>query len=265
MPVTRPPSAVPGPGTPEWVKKRIKTWHGVDGPLYETNDYGVFRRTYLATLLSVDDAVGEVYETLESMGELDNTVFVYAGDNGFLLGEHASIDKRTAREESCIRFSCAIRDDPPGTRGQRHGPEYDLAPSLVRWWRLRLPGRARTTFVRFRGSRPANRRNVSLRIQLRERVPTRQRPRRSHRRLKASTIRTERADTSWLSLQPRGGSVEMNNLISAEVQPKLAELKAELYVAEGAARHRPDAGEPQLGLSCPKLDRKTCPTRHAPF
>jgi N-acetylglucosamine-6-sulfatase len=56
----------------------------------------------------VDDSVGQIYETLRAMGELDNTIIVFAGDNGFLLGEHASIDKRTAWEES-IRIPLLVR------------------------------------------------------------------------------------------------------------------------------------------------------------
>ncbi len=111
----RPPTAEPGPGTPDWVSKRIKTWHGIDGPLYGANDFGKFIRTYHETILSVDDSVGEVHETLRGMGELDNTIFLFAGDNGFLLGEHASIDKRTMWEESIripllVRYPEAIRD-----------------------------------------------------------------------------------------------------------------------------------------------------------
>jgi arylsulfatase A-like enzyme len=133
MPIDRPATATLPSGTPDWVSKRIKTWHGIDGPLYETNDYGVFRRSYLATLLSVDDAVGRVFETLNAMGELDNTVFVYAGDNGFLLGEHASIDKRTAWEES-IRIPFLVRY-PEVIRTPHVVNEMvlnmDLAPSLV--------------------------------------------------------------------------------------------------------------------------------------
>jgi N-acetylglucosamine-6-sulfatase len=133
MPVDRPATATLPPGTPDWVVRRIKTWHGIDGPLYETNDYGVFRRSYLATLLSVDDAVGQVFEALKAIGELDNTVIAYAGDNGFLLGEHASIDKRTAWEES-IRIPFVIRY-PELIRTPRVVDEMvlnmDLAPSLV--------------------------------------------------------------------------------------------------------------------------------------
>jgi len=113
--VRTPINAALGPDTPAWVAKRIKTWHGIEGPLYGAKDYATFIRTYHATILSVDDSVGAIYDTLRAMGELDNTIFLFAGDNGFLLGEHASIDKRTAWEESIripmlLRYPEAIRD-----------------------------------------------------------------------------------------------------------------------------------------------------------
>jgi arylsulfatase A-like enzyme len=131
--IKKPATAVPGPGTPEWVKRRMKTWHGIDGPLYGAKDYDTFVRTYLETILSVDDGVGAVYETLRSIGELDNTVFVFAGDQGFLLGEHASIDKRTAWEES-IRLPLLVRY-PEVAKTPRVVNELvlnmDLAPSLI--------------------------------------------------------------------------------------------------------------------------------------
>src|SRR5262249_15266752 len=123
----------PGPGTPDWVRKRIASWHGIDGPLYGAKDYDTFVRTYHETILSADDSVGQIYETLRAMGELDNTIFVFAGDNGFLLGEHASIDNGRAWEES-IRIPLLVRY-PEVIRRARVANEMvlnmDLAPSLV--------------------------------------------------------------------------------------------------------------------------------------
>jgi arylsulfatase A-like enzyme len=131
--VKKPPTSTLGPGTPDWVRRRIKTWHGIEGPLYGTNDFNTFIRTYHETILSVDDSVGEIYETLRAMRELDNTIFVFAGDNGFLLGEHASIDKRTAWEES-IRIPLLMRY-PGRVRSKRVITDMvlniDLAPSLL--------------------------------------------------------------------------------------------------------------------------------------
>lgn len=122
-----------GPDKPSFIRERIDTWHGINGNLYGHNDFDVFVRNYHATILSVDDAVGRLYEALEAMGELDNTIIVFAGDNGFLLGEHASIDKRTMWEES-IRVPFLVRY--PGLITEPRVVEeqvlnLDLAPSIV--------------------------------------------------------------------------------------------------------------------------------------
>lgn len=132
--VRKPPTAYEtGPLTPAFVSERIKTWHGIDGNLYGLNDYGKFIRGYHATILSVDDAVGRIYDTLRQTGELDNTILVFAGDNGFLLGEHSSIDKRTMWEES-IRIPLLVRY-PEAIRTPRVAGEMalniDVAPSIL--------------------------------------------------------------------------------------------------------------------------------------
>jgi arylsulfatase A-like enzyme len=131
--VAKPPTSVPGEGTPDWVKRRIRTWHGIEGPLYGTNNFDTFIRTYHATILSVDDGIGILYDTLRTMGELDNTVFAFAGDNGFLLGEHGSIDKRTMWEES-IRIPFLLRY-PEVVREPRVTDKMvlnmDLAPTVL--------------------------------------------------------------------------------------------------------------------------------------
>jgi arylsulfatase A-like enzyme len=120
-------------GKPDWVRERLKTWHGIDGPLYGTKDFGKFIRTYHETILSVDDSAGQVYEALRASGELDNTLFVFTSDNGFLLGEHGSIDKRTMWEES-IRIPMLVRyPELIETPEVRHEMvlNIDLAPSIA--------------------------------------------------------------------------------------------------------------------------------------
>jgi arylsulfatase A-like enzyme len=104
-----------GAGKPDWIRKRVPTWHGIDGPLYGTKDYNVFIRSYLGTILSVDDSVGRIHDTLRGMGELDNTLLIFATDNGFLIGEHGAIDKRAMYEESIriplvVRYPALVRD-----------------------------------------------------------------------------------------------------------------------------------------------------------
>ena len=92
-------------GKPHWVRAQRGSWHGVDfmfhGDLGPGLDgFNTFYRRYAETLLAADESVGRVLDTLERLGLAENTLVVYMGDNGFLLGEHGLIDKRNAYEES---------------------------------------------------------------------------------------------------------------------------------------------------------------------
>ena len=62
--------------------------------------YQRYMKDYLNTIQSVDDSVGELLEYLEKSGLADNTVVIYASDNGFYLGEHGWFDKRFMYEQS---------------------------------------------------------------------------------------------------------------------------------------------------------------------
>jgi len=237
IPIRKPPTASPGPGTPEWVRKRMNSWHGIDGPLYGAKDYDTFVRTYHETILSVDDSVGQIYETLRAMGELDNTIFIFAGDNGFLLGEHASIDKRTAWEES-IRIPLLVRY-PEVIRTPRIVNEMvlnmDLAPSLVDLCGVAGFGTTHGRSFRplLQGSSAGWRTSWLYEYNFENEFPY------------TPNVRAVRTDDWKYIHYPNGDGqpdtelaelynlkadpLEANNLINApEAQPKLAELRGEL-------------------------------------
>jgi arylsulfatase A-like enzyme len=62
--------------------------------------YQRYIKDYLRTVQSVDDGVGRVLDYLEESGLADNTVVIYASDQGFYLGEHGWFDKRFMYEQS---------------------------------------------------------------------------------------------------------------------------------------------------------------------
>ncbi len=134
LPVNRPPNFDAWrDGKPAWLAESYPTWHGAGGPLYNLRDYDRFVRAYLATLLSVDESVGRLMAALESRGLLDRTIIVFTSDNGFALGEHGRVDKRTMYEES-IRVPLLVRYPPlirPGTVIRQMVLNIDLAPSLL--------------------------------------------------------------------------------------------------------------------------------------
>ncbi len=135
VPVPKPMNAddYVAPDKPAWLKESYPTWHGGGGPLYGLQTHERFVRTYLATLLSVDESVGRIYEALKAAGQLDNTVIIYTSDNGFVLGEHGRVDKRTMYEES-LRIPLLVRYPPvvkPGTVVDKMVLSLDMAPSIV--------------------------------------------------------------------------------------------------------------------------------------
>jgi N-acetylglucosamine-6-sulfatase len=85
---------------PMWVQNQRNSWHGVEYPYHSSLDIGEYYKKYAETLMGVDDSIGQVMDELKRRGELDSTLVVYMGDNGFAFGEHGLIDKRTAYEES---------------------------------------------------------------------------------------------------------------------------------------------------------------------
>jgi N-acetylglucosamine-6-sulfatase len=103
-PFTPPPTMAATPeahrGRPMWVHNMRNSVLGADWPLYGRDGIAPFYRQYCETLLAVDDGVGRVLHTLRERKELDSTLVLYMGDNGYAFGEHGLVDKRTAYEES---------------------------------------------------------------------------------------------------------------------------------------------------------------------
>lgn len=87
----------------------------------------------LETLRAVDESIGTLYATLERTGELDNTIILFASDNGYFMGEHGYWDKRIAYEESMripmiVRYPHAIA---AGSRIDEMCLNIDIAPTLL--------------------------------------------------------------------------------------------------------------------------------------
>jgi arylsulfatase A-like enzyme len=63
---------------------------------------------YLGCIKSVDESVGRLLKYLDDEGLADNTLVIYAADQGFYLGEHGWFDKRWIFEES-LRTPLVVR------------------------------------------------------------------------------------------------------------------------------------------------------------
>jgi N-acetylglucosamine-6-sulfatase len=141
----RPATWDPAPGRdglrPMWLRNQRNSWHGVDFPYHSAVDVGEIYKRYAETLLAVDESLGRVMEHLQRRGELDSTLIVYMGDNGFAFGEHGLIDKRTAYEESMrvpLLMHCPQLFEA-GTRVTEVVANIDIAPTLLEVAGLRAP------------------------------------------------------------------------------------------------------------------------------
>jgi len=131
-------------GKPEWIRQRLRTWHGIYGPLFEwrknfpddrpeaVKDFESMVHAYWGTVLSVDDSVGRLVAYLRESGRLENTIIVFMGDNGLLEGEHGMVDKRTMHEPS-IRIPLLVSGPhhPAGKTIAQQVLTVDIAPSLL--------------------------------------------------------------------------------------------------------------------------------------
>lgn len=120
-------------GRPMWVENQRNSWHGVDFAYHTRLDVAEYYRRYMETFLSVDEGISRIMDHLEARGELDETLILYLGDNGFMFGEHGLIDKRTAYEESMripmlARCPALIRS---GTVVEEIVANLDIAPWLL--------------------------------------------------------------------------------------------------------------------------------------
>lgn len=62
--------------------------------------YQRYMKDYLKCVQSLDENIGRLMQYLKEEGLLENTIIVYASDQGFYMGEHGWFDKRFMYEES---------------------------------------------------------------------------------------------------------------------------------------------------------------------
>lgn len=73
---------------PKWIQRRIHDWQR-NGP----DDLKERRAGYRGNLAYVDTCIGEVYNTLERLGLLGNTIVIYTADHGEMDGDHGLYEK----------------------------------------------------------------------------------------------------------------------------------------------------------------------------
>ena len=95
--------------------------------------YNRYLHDYLGCIKAVDEGVGRMLDYLDKEGLADNTIVVYASDQGFYLGEHGWFDKRWIFEES-VRTPCLVRWPgvaKPGSTGANLVSVIDFAGTFL--------------------------------------------------------------------------------------------------------------------------------------
>ncbi len=110
----------PFPRTPEVIRKHIAD--------------------YYAMVTHTDAQIGRILEALEKSGKRDNTIIVFASDNGLALGRHGLMGKQNIYEPS-VRVPLSVAG-PGIPRGERRGQLcylYDIYPTLCELIGLNIP------------------------------------------------------------------------------------------------------------------------------
>ena len=100
---------------------------------YTSQVYQDYLKKYLRCVKGVDDNVKRLIDFLQAEDLLDNTIIIYTGDQGFMLGEHDYIDKRWMYEES-LRMPFFVRYPAKVASGSRTDAiinNTDFAPTII--------------------------------------------------------------------------------------------------------------------------------------
>ncbi len=89
-------------------------------------------RRYGETIRSMDREIGRLLARIDQLQLADNTLVIYASDNGYQWGEHELTDKRWAYEESIrIPFIMRVPGSPGGRVIERIVANTDIAATFL--------------------------------------------------------------------------------------------------------------------------------------
>ncbi len=114
----------------------------IPDPEYAHQAYQEYLKRYLRCVKGVDDNVRRIFDYLEKEGLMDDTIIIYTGDQGFMLGEHDYIDKRWMYEESMrmpflVRYPRMIKAE---LRTDAIINNTDFAPTMIDLAGGKVPG-----------------------------------------------------------------------------------------------------------------------------
>lgn len=103
---------VPAPRSAEVVRKELADYYGM--------------------ISEVDHQIGRLIAALEATGEMENTIIVFAGDNGLAMGQHGLMGKQSLYDHS-VKVPLVVWADgvPKAARNNGYCYLYDINPTLM--------------------------------------------------------------------------------------------------------------------------------------
>ena len=124
--------------------------------------YQAYVKDYFRCVKGVDDNLKRLFDSLKSEGLWENTIIIYTGDQGMMLGEHDYQDKRWMYDESIhmpfIVHYPVLQGLKAGTRSELLINNTDFAPTLIELAGGRVPQQmqGRSFASEFVGKTPGN-------------------------------------------------------------------------------------------------------------
>ncbi|MEO0795484.1 MAG: sulfatase [Verrucomicrobiota bacterium] len=98
-----------------------------------SQSYQTYLKDYLRCVKGIDDNLGRLFDYLKAEGLWENTIIIYTGDQGFMLGAHDLIDKRWMYEEA-MRMPLIIhypKELQTGVETDLIVNNTDFAPTMI--------------------------------------------------------------------------------------------------------------------------------------
>jgi choline-sulfatase len=122
---------------PADMPKPVSSTHGDQClPKITPEEVSYMRANYAGNVSLIDDQIGQVLQTIEARGELDNTVIVFTSDHGEMNGDHGLIYKSNfmngaVRVPLLVRTPRTLRMPVAGTVSHSLVEMFDVGPTLV--------------------------------------------------------------------------------------------------------------------------------------
>ena len=99
-------------------------------PTFEPGEIGRLRANYAGNVTLIDDQIGEILDTIEARGELENTIIVHTSDHGEMNGDYGLIYKSNFLN-GAVRIPLLVRT--PDTLRLQTPPTGTICESPVEW------------------------------------------------------------------------------------------------------------------------------------